>query len=477
MRKIIICLSVWAGLVACNREEAALPEDDVCPITFFGRVQEATPETRALEGAAEDPQDEVITGRYGTIHVRRTAEARYESGDYKDMVDSAEYSVNVTGALQCVKDSAWYWNDGKHHLFHAWTLPKDGADGKTGNDLVSVNENGRFGTVDLSMDKQRYEYTPGDPNTTYICSNLEYFIGAVKGPVMESTNPEGLVVTLPFKHLVAKIIVVKIMYIDHDGASTNLEKDKKISFYMPNMPAKAYWKTGVPASVPEWTTYVAEEPKVMLSPEDSGYPSLTPEDFGVSGTLSPGDAFYIYPCRFADGNNVTSGPFGEIQFRYGNSWFYGSLETITAVQGLEAGQCLGVMLQLKDGTVKGIYPHITDWSDDQSDLPVHDRPGIYNENEWKMFVDWLRSRVEHPGLEPPAGIFDKEGNLHLYGNLDLSGQGTDIEELLKSYFNETTGKYLDGHGHRIKTDKQWSNDCEYLKNLWVTAEGMTTQFK
>ena len=479
MRKIIICLSVWAGLVACNREEAALPEDDVCPITFFGRVQEATPETRALAGAAEDPQDEVITGRYGTIHVRRTAEVRYESDAYKDMDDDAEYSVNITGALQCTEDGAWYWNNGTHHLFHAWTLPKDGEDGKTGNSLVSVEENKRFGTVDMSMNK-RYKYSPDDGNSTYICSNLEYFIGAVKGPVMESTNPEGLVVTLPFKHLVAKIIVVKIMYIHHDGASENLE-NAEIPFYMPNMPAKAYWKTGVPASVAEWSTYTAEGPEVTLTPpEGSGYPSLAPEDFGVSGTLSPGDAFYIYPCRFADKNNVTSGPFGEIQFRYENSWFYGSLETITAVQGLEAGQCLGVMLQLKDGTVKGIYPHITDWSDDQSDLPVHDRPGIYDENEWKMFVDWLRSCDTYPDLEPPAGIFDENGNLNLYGNLDLTGQGTDIEELLKNYFSGETGKNkkLYGHGHRIKTDKQWGDDLnEYLDNLWVTAEGTNKQFK
>ena len=474
----MICLSVWAGLVACNREEAALPGDDVCPITFVGRVQEATPETRALEGAAEDPQDELITGRYGTIHVRRTAEDHYASADnvYKDMDDDAEYSVSFTGTLKCA-DGAWYWNDGKHHLFHAWTLPKDGADGKTGNDLVNVDENGRFGTVDMSMNGH-YKYSPDDENSTYICSNLEYFIGAVKGPVTESTNPDGLVVTLPFKHLVAKIVVVKIMYIDHDGASTNLEKDKRISFYMPNMPAKAYWKTGVPASVPDWTTYEAEGPEVMLSPpEDSGYSALTSEDFGVSGTLSPGDAFYVYPCRFEEVNQFTSGRFGEIQFHYGNSWFYGSLETITAVQGLEAGQCLGVILQLGDGEVKGIYPHITDWSDDQRQLPVHDRPGIYDENEWVMFVDWLRSRVEHSDLDPPAGIFDENGNLHLYGNLDLTGQGTDIEELLKSYFNVTT-KHLYGHGHRIKTDKQWSNDLNgYLDNLWVTAEGVTTQFE
>ena len=94
-----------------------------------------------------------------------------------------------------------------------------------------------------------------------------------------------------------------------------------------------------------------------------------------------------------------------------------------------------------------------------------------------MFVDWLRSRDTYPGLEPPAGIFDENGNLNLYGNLDLTGQGTDIEELLKNYFNGETGKKLYGHGHRIKTDKQWGDDLnDYLDNLWVTAEGTNKQF-
>ena len=477
MKKIIICLSVWAGLAACSREESGLPVDGIRPITFLGYVQDVAPGTRALAGAAVDPKEEVITDSYAPVYIQRTAEERYNADKYTDMADFAAFSVPMNGTLKSSDGGVWYWNDDKRLLFHAWTLPKDGD-----TPLVSVDANERFGKVeDFSMNK-RYPYIiqKGGEDSIYFYfrSNLEYFIGAAKGPVTESSNG-GLSVRLSFKHLVAKIVVVKIMYIHHDGASENLE-NAEISFYMPNMPAKAYWTTGVPESVSEWATYEAEEPKVTIEPptDSEDYPKLGETDFGVSGKLSPGDAFYIYPCKFSDVNDVTKGKFGDIQFRYNNSWFYGSLETITAVQGLEAGQCLGVMLQLKDGTVKGIYPHITDWSDDQSDLPVHDRPGIYDENEWKMFVDWLCSRNTYPGLEPPAGIFDENGDLNLYGNLDLTGQGTDIEELLKNYFSGERGKKLYGHGHRIKTDKQWGDDLnDYLDNLWVTAGSEKNHFE
>ena len=483
MKKIIICLSVWAGLAACSREESGLPVDGIRPITFLGYVQDVAPGTRALAGAAVDPKEEVITDSYAPVYIQRTAEERYNGGKYTDMADFAAFSVPMNGTLKSSDGGVWYWNDDKRLLFHAWTRPKN----EKGDTLVSVDKSKRFGTVeDFSMNERHqyiYVQEDGKKDTTYFRSNLEYFIGAVQGPVTENSNAR-LSVKLPFKHLVAKIVVVKIMYIHHDGASENLE-NAEISFYMPNMPAKAYWTTGVPESVSEWETYEAKEPKVTIEPPtvSEDYPRLGETDFGVSGKLSPGDAFYIYPCKFSDVNDVTKGKFGDIQFRYNNSWFYGSLETITAVQGLEAGQCLGVMLQLKDGTVKGIYPHITDWSDDQSDLPVHDRPGIYDENEWKMFVDWLCSRDTYPGLEPPAGIFGEDGNLNLYGNLDLTADGdasyADIGDLLKKYFDTTEGKKLKGNGHRIKTNKQWSKEDleDYIDDLYITAEGKNEYFE
>ena len=487
MKKIMICLSVWAGLAACSREEAGLPADSIHPVTFFGRVQDAAPGTRALAGAAEDPKDELITDSYKPVYIQRTVEERYVTDSYSDMDDFAEFSVPRNGRLESSKGGKWYWNGEKHQLFHAWTRPiMDGKDGKTGDTLVSVDASRRFGKVkDFSMnERHQYIYVQdgGKRDTTYIRSNLEFFIGAAIGPVTEYTNA-GLSVTLPFKHLVAKIVVVDISYVDHDGASKSLPEESVIPFYMPNMPQRAYWTTGVPESVPDaWETYKAEEPKVTLDPptESEEYPKLKEEDFGVSGELSPGDAFYIYPCKFGETNSVTSGKFGDIQFRHNGSWFYGSLETITAVPELEAGDCLGVTLQLKDGTVKGLYPHIVDWNVPQEQpIPQHDQPGIYDENEWKMFVDWLRVYAENPEVDPPAGIFDEQGNLNLYANLDLTGLGdtyANIDDLLGKYF--TGEKKLNGHGHRLKTNKQWNSAPEgSIENLWVTANGDSKHFE
>ena len=480
MKKIIICLSVWAGLAACSREEAGLPADGIHPVTFLGYVQDAAPGTRALAGAAEEPKEELITNSYNPVYIRRTAEQRYETSDYKDMADAAEFSVFLNGTLTPSEGGVWYWSE-FHQLFHAWTVPTNNEN----NPLVSVEDNGRFGKVeDFSM-KERHEYVyvqdGGARDTTYFLSNLEYFIGAVKGPVTKSSNTTGLSVTLPFKHLVAKIVVVSISFIDHDGASKALAKKDKVPFYMPNMPLRAYWTTGVPETVSDWETCEAVEPKVTLTPPDgSGYSELGEADFGVDGTLSPGDAFYIYPCTFSDTN--ISGTFGDIQFRYNNSWFYGSLETITGVKELNAGDCLGVTLQLKDGTVKGLYPHIVDWNvAEEQKLPQHDRPGIYDANEWKMFVDWLREWEKNNEVAPPAGIFADDGNLNLYANLDLTADGdasyADIGDLLKNYFTEK-GKKLKGNGHRIKTNTQWSEDLkDCIDNLYITAGGKNEYFE
>ena len=477
MKKIIICLSVWAGLAACSREESGLPVDGIRPITFLGYVQDVAPGTRALAGAAVDPKEEVITDSYAPVYIQRTAEERYNGGKYTDMADFAAFSVPMNGTLKSSDGGVWYWNDDKRLLFHAWTLPKDGD-----TPLVSVDANERFGKVeDFSMNK-RYPYIiqKGGEDSIYFYfrSNLEYFIGAAKGPVTESSNG-GLSVRLSFKHLVAKIIVEKINYVDPDGVANAVEK-VEIPFYMPNMPAKAYWETGVPESGDSWLTDEAKEPKVTIkSPVGSEYPDLTKEDFGVTGKLYSGDAFYIYPCKFGEENEVTKGEFGDIQFLYNGSWYYGSLKTITAVSGLEAGQCIGLTLQLKDGAVKGLYPHIVPWSPSgEKKIPQHDRPGIYDENEWKMFVDWLREWDKNHDVTPPPGIFADDGNLNLYTNLDLTklDDYANIGDLLKKYF--TDGKKLKGNGHRIKTNTQWSEDLkDCIDNLYITAGGKNNHFE
>ena len=257
MKKVIIYLSILAGFASCSREDIDLSPTEIRPILFSGSVENSSSAvTRAGESIVEDPKPEAMNGTpdYGTIYIQRTAEEIFEKESFTDMANFQKFMVNV-GDLEC-KEGCWYWNNPKHHLFHAWNLPttkgtlKDEPVSGEEKPLVTIDESHRFGTVDFSMDK-RYSYTikeeEKDPEYIYFLSNLEYFIGAVAGPLTKTSNGGGEYVTLPFKHLVAKIIVKEIIHIRPDGSSE--PPTDEISFYMPNMPNKAYWTTGVPASL------------------------------------------------------------------------------------------------------------------------------------------------------------------------------------------------------------------------------------
>ena len=207
------------------------------------------------------------------------------------------------------------------------------------------------------------------------------------------------------------------------------------------------------------------------------------EDYGVSGKLQRGDAFYIFPCKFSDQNKITKQPFGQIQFKLNNAWYYGTLESITTVKELKAGECISVTLRMKDGTVKGIYPHIDEWSGPWSgeDITQHDRPGIYNETDWQRLIDWLeRWKTNHDEPAPP-GLLDEYGNLNLYGNLNVSGLADKYSQsdLITEYLQETKAR-LKGNDHRIKMKNSgWSADVDCVDELYVsekTDTGWSTKY-
>ena len=491
MKKVIIYLSILAGFASCSREDIDLSPAEIRPILFSGSVENSSSAvTRAGESVVEDPKPEAMNGTpdYGTIYIRRTAEEKFEKESFIDMDDFQEFMVNV-GDLECIKGGCWYWNNPKYHLFHAWNLPTtkgtldDVAVSGDEKQLVTIDdESHRFGTVDFSMDK-RYSYTikeqGKDPEKIYFLSNLEYFIGAVAGPLTKTSNGGGEYVTLPFKHLVAKIIVKEIRHIKADGSDgTPDTKDIPIPFYMPNMPNKAYWTTGVPApsSSIDWNSYIPQEPQVTLESPDNSLPSLEAEDYGVSGKLQRGDAFYIFPCKFSEQNKITKQPFGQIQFKLGNAWYYGSLDSITTVKELKAGECISVTLRMKDGTVKGIYPHIENWSDgNREDITQHDRPGIYNETDWQRLIDWLERWKTNNDAPAPPGLLDDEGNLNLYGNLNVSelAEKYSQSDLITEYLQKK-GKKLMGNGHRIKMKNSgWNaneNVGKFIDELYVSEK-------
>lgn len=478
-------LLVCTCLAACSREEGDIPSAGADEIVFSAKVaQAAAAPTRAESTMAEEytPLDDT----FGTIYIYHTQDERYNNGNYSDMDEKASY-ISSGGILQQQPRASgcWYWGEpGKQHLFHAWNLPHDGekqTDTGEHQSLVTLNDDNRLGTVDLSMNKKSYEYTvTGDnmaPSTYHRLSNLEYFIGAVCGPLDLQTNGSNIAV-LQFKHLVAKIIIERIQYISPDGG---VEEVSEIEFSMPNMPNHAYWTTGVPASGPPYDFVAAakEEPRLLpLKSDDTEFVyTLRETDYGVKGTLRNKNCFYIYPCRF-DAENPLGRKLGEIEFFCKGSWYYGTLESITTLEGLNAGECISLILRLKDGNVSGLYPHINEWGSSDKVATDHDKPGIYSVDDWKRFADYLRECMNEGSPGPPAGLFDENGNVNLYCNLDLTSMsnytGTDLLDYLAGM-----NKKIIGNGHRLKSDTAWDKETyeNVLDDLWVTANGEDIEFK
>ncbi len=101
--------------------------------------------------------------------------------------------------------------------------------------------------------------------------------------------------------------------------------------------------------------------------------------------------------------------------------------------------------------------------------------------DWQRYIDWILECQEAesngtPKPEPPAGLFDDEGNLNLYCDLDLRGVDNkyarlpDVKELL---FPEGGGQ-LKGNGHRIKVNDgtSWkSGITDKLDDVYVGKTG------
>ncbi len=473
MKKAILYLCVLAGLAACTVDDdfsGDFLQDGIHEIAFSGSV------TRAVN--SEEPEYDMMTDNpdYGTVHIHHTRNGSFTSGDsqYKDADADQTFKANA-GGLDPVKDRAddpdenyrWYWDGETPHVFHAWTMPTDGEKQGTGDSLVTLEAGNRYGTVNLGMEKS---YGNGKR-----LSNLEYFIGSVKGPLTMEDNGSTRV-TLDFKHLVAKIIVENIRWLQGDGALKELSETEEVKFSMPNMPNKAYWTTGVPAFAEGGNdvSNPATAPHV-LPLDTSGYKVEKEEDYGVEGTLKKGWCFYIYPCTFGE-KNMANNELGEIEFLYNSKWYYGTLASLTGLKKLDAGECISLTLVLEQGKVGGLYPHIVDWSTGSEDVDQHDKPGIYSEDDWKKYIDWLEEYSQEENKpEPPAGLFDENGNLNLYCDLDLRGLDDKYKKPDSLKFPDGKGK-LDGNGHRVKTgddNTNWENLKDYLSDIYVGGANPT----
>lgn len=464
--KTTIGLCMLAGLMACSNEESGgLRQDEAREIGISGAVI-----TRAAgESRASNDGYQPLTNNpdYGTIHIKHTAEASYDG----DAGDSLGFTANEGMLNYPSPPQYWYWNGATKHIFHAWTEPTDGNTQGDGKSLTGKNEDGTY-WVNMEMngqDGKPYDHIEGD-SVRHRLSNLEYFIGAAKGPVTLAEN--GTVVRLDFEHLVAKIVILGIWRAYGAGNTEQVLTDN-VKFYMPNMPKKAYWTTGI-KDVSEWNSVQPEKPQV-LPITDSNY-SKNEEDYGVEGTLGDSTCFYIFPCKFADKNPLGEGEdyeLGKIEFQYGDNWYFGSLANVTAVPALKAGECVALRLLLVDGTVYGQVPHIEPWNVSKNEQSSHDKPGIYDEKDWKRYIDWVKECETNESKKqyPPAGLFDEDGNLNLYCELDLRNEGGAYMNPEK-LFPEGNNGVLKGNGHRIRTTDEgyWDKFADKLDDITIETK-------
>ncbi len=439
-------------MACCNEENAGLWQDEAREIGFSGAVV-----TRAVgESRASGDGYQPMTGNpdYGTIHIKHTV----ETADGKYAADSLGFTARE-GMLEYPTQQYWYWSNTRH-IFHAWTEPTDGdtqSGGSVGSPLTGTDTDGTH-WVSMAMDTT-YNHVEGD-SVRHRLSNLEYFIGAAEGPVTLAEN--GRVVRLDFEHLVAKIVILGIWHATSAGNTEQVMTDD-VKFCMPNMPKKAYWTTGI-QTVGDWNAVQLEKPHV-LPITDNKY-STDEDDYGVEGMLGDSTCFYIFPCKFAEKKLGQEEDYelGKIEFYYNDTWYFGSLANVTAVPELKAGECVSLKLLLVDGTVYGLLPHIVPWNTPKNEQSTHDRPGIYDETDWQRYLDWIAECKEKPEKKnyPPAGLFDEDGNLNLYCDLNLDSAP---DELL--FPNDASEGVLKGNGHRIKTGSDWSSLSDKLDDITI----------
>lgn len=508
-----------AGLAACSREGAGVSLlEENRKIEFSAAVsraaqgteEERTPGTYDYAPLVyESGKFDMLTGDpfYGDIHIYHVQDLSRDNG-------SGEYVLHRVQNGELVpadNSSSWYWLSGvteAKHLFHAWTMPTDSKKWASGENPEDSNPIVGFfdyqaqhnnGWVDMSMDTKYTDYVNNDEPKGEVreirYSNLEFFIGAVRGPIKFSeadgvsceSNGKNTVVSLLFRHMVSKILVREIQHIKPDGTKELLNAGTAIDFIMPNMPETAFWTTGVGEGEGDLSTAWDNQVLPHLLPlDDEAYQSSTWEKdgkpftvkYGVPGKVESGSSFYICPCKFDAKSSDGVGTVGDIEFKYNDRWYYGSLKSLTGLGELKAGECISLILQLKDGSIAGLYPHIVGWTEGTGSSQQHDMPGIYSQSDWKKYVDWMNDYIQMPeGSKPapPAGLFDEDGNLNLYCDLDLAGydeeksQSSATPTLLDLKYSQldsllfwkdgelvSAGK-LYGNGYEVKTPMPWDS--------------------
>lgn len=323
-----------------------------------------------------------------------------------------------------------WFNKETYHTFSGWTMP-------WGKDDFEVGDNPQTTVSFLQEDYEKL--FPGNRNMYFNCRLLERFIGAKTQPLNYYSN--GEMVRMDFEHLVSKININEVTFIDQDGTETP-GVGATMTFYQ----------------LPRWAIF-------DRMPADGGAPRVIQDpnaELGVSCSIGAYTTLYVCPevdfstmqfsihVQRSDGSNVDFyGDFKSVLFeREGTDqpeWDKGKSPT-----KLYAGEEMTINLTIRDGNYGGfVTVNIAKWSEQRfRDATSYPRNGIYTDSELLRMYDYF------------SGTYTQEKFDEFF---DIYGQTIDGEKVICMYDDCITSHtrmpmpqeaVVDGTGHTltIKTD-------------------------
>lgn len=507
MKKIYFIISLLLFLSGCTAESFnGISEDDATgSIRFTGFVkEEGLINTRTLDSL-------LITSTpysgdfYIEIYTPASTTGDEEYSQFGTYIVPAGYEGILNPKSE---DNKLMWPDlNTDYTFYAWTFPtlenhptimvtdNMTRDGESENDENNDN-NIEIPTAE-EIPLNFYNSPEGEESFNKYHNNdfYETFIGAVSGPYSYARH--GKYVDLTFRHLVSKIEIEKVVFLDSDG-STNEDLQYDIIFL--GMPDNA---TFYPH--PENDDEGNPVPPYVEPGEYQEDGGLT---FFINNKASQTKVFYIPPeldfsrMGFKININETAygskgdyyGSFNDVVFerKEGEDWDQG--ENIDS-KILHAGEKMKLQFLLIPGVGPGVSVVIEDWSTVISQETVHQsHKGIYTDAELMQILETFWNQEFYEGYNTDDMNEDKKARFQafleqlnrfkeqygedennniifpLFENIDISGYSNGY------YFPVYKDVILDGMGHQIKmksNSNNWFNHDPYfnvgqMRDIYLT---------
>ena len=378
---VCILTSILSVMVfaQCTSEEALLENDEVRIMANVAQVDEV--QTRAIVLNPINPNDY----RNENFYI-------YSKSNVNEVLAIYRVASGLLGQLtsQTEEGKLLWFNRETKHTFSGWTMP-------WGEDTYKLGDNPK--TTIWFLQEEYEKLFPDERNTYFNCRLLERFIGAKTEPLSYYSN--GEMVRMDFQHLVSKIHINEVTFIDQEGTET-AGVGATMTFYQ----------------LPRWAIF-------DRMPEDGGAPRVIQDpkaELGVSCSVGTPTTLYVCPevdfadMKFsihvnkADGNKVDFyGDFKSVLFQREDTeqpeWDKGKSQTV-----LYAGEEMTINLVLRDGNSGGfVTVNIGKWSDQKfRDATSYPRNGIYTDSELLRMYDYFSKAYSKEAFDEFFEMYGQE---------------------------------------------------------------------